>query len=120
MVGVSELPEEDELVAIGEGNRYSPQDVVFLRLHSGLPGETLQDFELGKRWSTETRSQAGVLWQRSPPWHQPLHTLSKDDFWVDPSLGRAGCDPQVLPVPWSSASSAATAPSPATPTSDRP
>lgn len=101
MVGVPALPEEDELVSIGEGNRYSPQDVVFLRLHSGLPGDPVQDFELGKRWSTETRSQAGVLWQRPPPLHQPLHTLSKDDFWVDASLGRAGCDPQVLPMPWS-------------------
>lgn len=113
MVGVPEPPEEDELVAIGEGNHYSPQDVVFLRLHSGLPGDVVQDFELGKRWSTETRSQAGVLWQRPPPLHQPLHTLSKDDFWVDARLGRAGCDMQVLPTPWSgsTATSPALAPS---------
>jgi len=116
MVGVPALPEEDELVSIGEGNRYSPQDVVFLRLHSGLPGDPVQDFELGKRWSTETRSQAGVLWQRMPPLHQPLHTLSKDDFWVDASLGRAGCDPQVLPVPWSDSTPAPLVPSSPSPT----
>lgn len=99
MVGVSAPPEEDELVSIGEGNRYSPQDVVFLRLHSGLPGDSGQDFELGRRWSTETRSQAGVLWQRPPPLHQPLHTLTKEDFLVDTSLGRAGFDPLLLPAP---------------------
>lgn len=124
MVGVPALPEEDELVSIGEGNRYAPQDVVFLRLHSGLPGDTVQDFELGKRWSTETRSQAGVLWQRPPPLHQPLHTLSKDDFWVDASLGRAGCDVQVLPAAWSDVVSppapAASPTSPLTPSASPP
>jgi hypothetical protein len=98
MVGLSIPPEEDELQSTGEGNRFSPADMPFLIVRQS-PSSEPQVFKLNRRWSSETRSQAGVLWKTSPPLDRPLHELTKHDFEVadDSTGGGVGFDPLLLP-----------------------
>jgi serine/threonine protein kinase len=98
MVGPSSPPEQDELQSTGEGNRFSPADMPFLFIRPGAGSEP-QVFKLGRRWSSETRSQAGVPWLHAPALDRPLHEARKADFLIDaePGDGRAGFDPLVLP-----------------------
>jgi hypothetical protein len=99
MVGLSAPPETDELQSTGEGNRFSPPDMPFLFIRSSAGGEAQFISKLGRRWSSETRPQAGVPWTHPPPMDRPAHELSKGDFQIDPdpAAGGAGCDPLLLP-----------------------
>jgi serine/threonine protein kinase len=98
MVGPSSPPEQDELQSTGEGNRFSPADMPFLFIRPAAGSEP-QVFKLGRRWSSETRSQAGVPWLHAPALDRPLHEARKADFLInaEPGDGRAGFDPLVLP-----------------------
>jgi len=98
MIGPAAPPETDELQSTGEANRFSPLDMPFLivRPASGSEGQV---FRLGRRWSTETRPQAGVPWVHSPPLDRPAHEMTKTDFQIegDGSPTSAGFDPLLLP-----------------------
>jgi hypothetical protein len=98
MVGLTTPPEEDELQSTGDGNRFAPLDMPFLFVRSS-PTNDPQIFKLGRRWSSETRSQAGVPWLHSPPLDHPAHDSLKRDFVIDvePGDNRAGFDPLLLP-----------------------
>jgi hypothetical protein len=98
MIGLTVPPETDELQSTGEGNRFSPPDVPFLVVRSA-PGSEPQVSKLGKKWSSETRSQAGVPWVHPPPFDRPAHSLTKADFQIDAgsTAGSAGFDPLLLP-----------------------
>jgi len=96
MVGVSAPPAEEDLQAIGESNRFSQTDVLFLRVRPPGGPELLQEFPLDHRWSKETRSQVGVPWLKAPPLDQPLSTLTKSDLALQPDT-EAGFDPALLP-----------------------
>jgi hypothetical protein len=99
MCGLAAPPEEEELQSTGEGNRFSPAELPFLFVRSSLGSEP-QAFRLGRRWSSETRSQAGVPWVRPPVLSRPAHDAAKSDFAieVDPAFGMgAGFDPLLLP-----------------------
>jgi len=98
MVGLSIPPEQDELQSTGEGNRFLPADISFLFIRPATNSEP-QVFKLGRRWSSETRSQAGVPWLHSPTFDRPLHEFQKRDFLIDaePGDGHAGFDPLLLP-----------------------
>ncbi|HEY2414847.1 MAG TPA: hypothetical protein VGI40_21560, partial [Pirellulaceae bacterium] len=98
MIGPSTPPEQDELQSTGDGNRFSPADIPFLFIRPSAGSEP-QVFKLGRRWSSETRSQAGVPWVHPPALDRPLHEARKVDFLIDaePGDGRAGFDPLMLP-----------------------
>jgi hypothetical protein len=98
MIGPTTPPEQDDLQSTGEGNRFSPADMAFLFIRPTVGAEP-QVFKLGRRWSSETRSQAGVPWVRPPALDRPLHAAQKSDFLIDtePGDGHAGFDPLVLP-----------------------
>jgi hypothetical protein len=98
MIGLSTPPEAEELQSTGEGNRFSPADMPFLFVRSTAGAEP-QSFRLGRRWSSETRSQAGVPWMHSPPLERPPHEATKLDFIVEAGTadGGAGFDPLLLP-----------------------
>jgi hypothetical protein len=99
MRGLPAPPEEDELQWTGTGNRFSPAEMPFLLVRSSLGGEA-QAFRLGRRWSSETRSQAGVPWLQAPPLHHPAHNATKHDFMIDLDTDfddGAGFDPLLLP-----------------------
>jgi len=98
MIGPTTPPEQDELQSTGEGNRFSPADMPFLFIRPAAGSEP-QTFKLGRRWSSETRSQAGVPWVHPPALDRPLHEAQKSDFLIDtePGDGRAGFDPLLLP-----------------------
>jgi serine/threonine-protein kinase len=110
MTGLAAPPEDDELKSTGEGNRFSPADMPFLIFRATAMGEP-QIFKLGRRWSNETRPQAGVPWVHVPPLDRPLHELTKHDFLIeDDSLpGSTGFDPLLLPDAWPAAESDETA-----------
>jgi hypothetical protein len=99
MVGLTTPPEQDELQSTGEGNRFSPADMPFLFVRP-MEGSEPQIFKLGRRWSTETRSQAGVPWLHPLRLDQPAHTALKRDFLTDTDAddGRPGFDPLLLPT----------------------
>jgi hypothetical protein len=98
MVGLTGEPEDDQLQSTGEGNRFSPLDMPFLFIRP-TAGSEAQAFRLGRRWSSESRSQAGVPWLRTPRLQRPAHELTKNDFEIDPDAAsdRAGFDPILLP-----------------------
>jgi serine/threonine protein kinase len=98
MIGPSTPPEQDELQSTGEGNRFSPADMPFLFIRP-FAGSEPQTFKLGRRWSSETRSQAGIPWLHPPKLDRPLHEAQKADFLIDiePGDGHAGFDPLLLP-----------------------
>jgi len=98
MVGLATPPEAEVLQSTGEGNRFSPADMPFLFVRSATGAEP-QSFRLGRRWSSETRSQAGVPWMHSPPLDRPPHEATKHDFIVEAGTadGGAGFDPLLLP-----------------------
>jgi serine/threonine protein kinase len=103
MVGLVNPPEQDELQSTGEGNRFSPADMPFLFVRQTMGSEP-QVFKLGRRWSSETRSQAGVPWLHAPPLKTPAHEAVKGDFLIDESGdGRPGFAPLLLPEASSSA-----------------
>ncbi len=103
MVGLVNPPEQDELQSTGEGNRFSPADMPFLFVRQTMGSEP-QVFKLGRRWSSETRSQAGVPWLHAPPLKTPAHEAVKRDFLIDESGdGRPGFAPLLLPEAGSSA-----------------
>ncbi len=103
MVGLVNPPEQDELQSTGEGNRFSPADMPFLFVRQTMGSEP-QIFKLGRRWSSETRSQAGVPWLHAPPLKTPAHEAVKRDFLIDESGdGRPGFAPLLLPDAGSSA-----------------
>jgi serine/threonine-protein kinase len=107
MTGLAAPPEEDELKSTGEGNRFSPAEMPFLVFRTMPMGEP-QIFKLGRRWSSETRSQAGVPWVHAPPLDRPRHELTKQNFLIeDDSLqGGTGFDPLLLPDAWSASEAA--------------
>src|SRR5439155_11688682 len=74
MIELSSPPEDDELQLTGEGNRFSPPDLPFLFVRSSAGSEP-QAFKLGRRWSSEPRSQAGVPWLHTPSLDRPPHEL---------------------------------------------
>ena len=99
-VGAPAGSEDDlRLQSTGDSNCYPSADVVFLRVRSGSPGESEQNYELDdRRWSTENRSQVGNPFLRQPPPYIPAHALTKLDFIADPELSAgAGFDPLRLP-----------------------
>jgi eukaryotic-like serine/threonine-protein kinase len=98
MVGPSIPPETDELQSTGDGNRFSPIDMPFLFVRQTAGSEPFVA-RLGRKWSSETRSQAGVPWIQSPPFDRPAHEASKYDFEVDLETAEdaAGCDLLLLP-----------------------
>jgi serine/threonine-protein kinase len=98
MIGPSTPPEQDELQSTGEGNRFSPADMPFLFIRPAASHEP-QVFKLGRRWSSETRSQAGIPWVRPPALDRPLHEAQKSDFLItaEPGDGHSGFDPLLLP-----------------------
>jgi len=98
MIGLSTPPEDDELQSTGEGNRFSPPDMPFLFIRPSAGSEP-QAFKLGRRWSSETRSQAGVPWLHAPALDRPPHELTKSDFEVefDTTAAGPGFDPLLLP-----------------------
>jgi hypothetical protein len=98
MVGLATPPETDELQSTGEGNRFSPADMPFLIFRSAPGGES-QVRPLGRKWSSETRPQAGVPWVHPPPLNRPPHELTKRDFQIeaDGAAAAAGFDPLLLP-----------------------
>jgi len=99
MVGPTAPPEQDELQSTGEGNRFSPADMPFLFVRPAAGGDP-QIFKLGRRWSSETRSQAGVPWLHPPRLDQPAHEAIKRDFLIDIDAddGHPGFDPLLLPT----------------------
>jgi hypothetical protein len=114
MCGLAAPPEDDELQWTGTGNRFSPAEMPFLFVRASLGGEP-QAFRLGRRWSSETRSQAGVPWLQAPPLHRPAHDASKDDFLidVDPEFDDgAGFDPLLLPAEAAKPAGESTSPMP--------
>ena len=96
MVGVSSPPAEEDLQAVGESNRFSQTDVLFLRVRPPGGPELIQEFPLDQKWSDETRTQVGVPWIKAPPLDQPLHALTKADVALQPDT-EAGFDPALLP-----------------------
>jgi hypothetical protein len=98
MIGLPSPPEQDELQSTGDGNRFSPADMPFLFVRQAAGSEP-QIFKLGRRWSSETRSQAGVPWRHTPTFERPLHEAQKADFLIDadPGDAHAGFDPLLLP-----------------------
>jgi eukaryotic-like serine/threonine-protein kinase len=98
MVGLSTPPEPEALQSTGEGNRFSPADMPFLFVRSASGAEP-QSFRLGRRWSSETRSQAGVPWMHAPRLERPPHEATKHDFVVEAGAadGGPGFDPLLLP-----------------------
>lgn len=100
MVGLDAPPEAEELQSTGEGNRFSPADMPFLFVRA-MAGSEPQVSKLGRRWSSETRSQAGVPWVRQPPPDRPVHELAKEDFLIEsnPATSGTGFDPLLLPNP---------------------
>jgi hypothetical protein len=98
MVGLSVPPETDELQSTGDGNRFSPIDMPFLFVRQTAGSEPFIA-KLGRKWSTETRSQAGVPWIQPPPFDRPAHEASKYDFEVDLETAddAAGFDLLMLP-----------------------
>jgi serine/threonine protein kinase len=101
MIGLSAPPETDELQSTGDGNRFSPVDMPFLYVRQTSSSEPFIS-KLGRRWSTETRPQAGVPWLEPPPFDQPAHDMTKHDFVISTDQGEelAGCDPNLLPEIW--------------------
>jgi hypothetical protein len=99
MVGLSTPPEQDELQSTGEGNRFSPPDMPFLAVRP-MEGSEPQIFKLGRRWSSETRSQAGIPWLRPLRLDQPAHKALKQDFLTDIDADdvHPGFDPLLLPT----------------------
>jgi hypothetical protein len=99
MVGLAAPPETDELQSTGEGNRFSPADMPFLFIRSIAGGEAQFISKLGRRWSSETRPQAGVPWTHPPRMDRPAHELTKGDFQIegDSAASGAGFDPLLLP-----------------------
>jgi serine/threonine-protein kinase len=97
-VGMSSLLDED-LQAIGDYNRYPFPDVVFLRVRSGVAGESPQDFAVDRcQWSTESHFQVGIPWLRPLSRTTPAHRLTKNDFATDAVIRiDAGFDPEQLP-----------------------
>ena len=100
MVGLSSPPDTHELQSSGESNRFSPPDMPFLFIRA-IAGAEPQTFKLGRNWSTESRSQAGVPWIHSPPLDLPPHEAAKRHFLIDgdAALSTAGFDPLLLPEP---------------------
>jgi hypothetical protein len=98
MVGVALPPDTHELQSTGESNRYSPADMPFLFIRASAGSEP-QAFKLGRNWSSESRSQAGVPWVHPPPLDQPPHQATKRDYLIDgeAALSTAGFDPLLLP-----------------------
>ena len=100
MVGLTVPPESHELQSTGDGNRFSPADMPFLLIRA-TAGSEPQPFRLGRHWSTETRSQAGVPWSHAPPADRPAHDATKRDYLIDGDLATtsAGFNPVLLPDP---------------------
>ncbi len=98
MIGLSTPPDTHELQSTGEGNRFSPADMPFLFVRPSA-GTEPQTFKLGRNWSSESRSQAGVPWIHPPPLDLPPHEATKRDFLIDGegALNTAGFDPLLLP-----------------------
>jgi len=98
MVGVALPPDTHELQSTGESNRYSPADMPFLFIRASAGSEP-QSFKLGRNWSSESRSQAGVPWVHPLPLDQPPHQATKRDYLIDgeAALSTAGFDPLLLP-----------------------
>jgi len=98
MVGLTTPPDTHELQSTGESNRFSPADMPFLFIRASAGAEP-QSFKLGRNWSSESRSQAGVPWIHPPPFDQPPHDAAKRDFLIDgnAALSAAGFDPLLLP-----------------------
>jgi hypothetical protein len=101
MIGLASPPETDELQSTGDGNRFSPVDMPFLFVRQTAGSEPFVA-KLGRKWSSETRSQAGVPWIEPPPFDQPAHELTKHDFLIDLEVDEdlAGFDPLQLPEAW--------------------
>lgn len=104
MVGLSALPESHELQSTGDENRFSPADMPFLLIRA-TAGSEPQAFKLGRNWSTETRSQAGVPWLHPLPIDRAAHDAAKRDYLIDAELltTATGFDPMLLPDPASTA-----------------
>jgi eukaryotic-like serine/threonine-protein kinase len=100
MVGLASPPDTHELQSTGESNRFSPADMPFLFIRATAGAEP-QSFKLGRNWSTESRSQAGVPWIRPPPLDRPPHEATRRDYAIDAdaALSTAGFDPLLLPEP---------------------
>ena len=96
MVGVSSPPAEEDLQVVGESNRFSQTDVLFLRVRPPGGPELIQEFPLDQKWSNETRSQVGVPWLKAPPLDRAFSTLTKSDLGLLPDT-EAGFDPALLP-----------------------
>jgi hypothetical protein len=110
MVGLTAPPEAEELQSTGDGNRFSPVDMPFLFVRQTAGSEPfISKLGRSRRWSTETRPQAGVPWLEPPPFDQPAHTLTQHDFLIDTNLDEdlAGFDPLLLPEAWQPADAAA-------------
>jgi hypothetical protein len=101
----SDLTSVDDvkLAYSGEGNLYPRTKGIFLRFHPSSRGEPTADFDQDPRprWSTEERTQAGILWQqptmevKTPAYRQ----LPKNFLLHADSRYQAGFDPGVLPEP---------------------
>ncbi|MBC7856520.1 MAG: hypothetical protein IAF94_24075, partial [Pirellulaceae bacterium] len=91
----------------GEGNLYPLANVakgIFLRFKPSSRGEPTAEFPQDpkpQRWSTEERSQAGIVWKQ-PVLNNavPAYRQVPKSFLLDPeSRNQAGFDPGVLPEP---------------------
>jgi protein kinase-like protein len=100
IIGLATPPDNHELQSTGEGNRFSPADMPFLFVRTNPMAEP-QVFKLGRNWSSETRSQAGVPWLHPPSFDQPPHAAAKNGYLIDSdiALGSAGFDPLLVPDP---------------------
>lgn len=101
MVGLPIPPETEELQSTGDRNRFSPADMPFLFVRQTAGSEPFVA-KLGRKWSSEPRSQAGVPWLETPPFDRPAHSLEKHQFLIDADLSDepAGFDPLLMPDIW--------------------
>src|SRR5204862_5331923 len=96
-VGITTPLDDDDLQCTGDYNRYTDEEVTFLRVRSSTPGEASQDYQLRSRWSNETHHQPGVRWLNPAAWPLPAHAITKHDFAIDPTFGDAGFGSAQLP-----------------------
>jgi hypothetical protein len=114
MIGLAQPPEDDELQSIGDGNRFSPIDMPYLFVRPTAGSEPFAS-RIGRRWSSETRPQAGVPWLRPPSFDRPAHQMTRHDFQIDVEVAEdlTGYDMQLLPDAWVPPAPTAATPPPA-------
>lgn len=92
-----------KLAFSGEGNLYPRTKGIFLRFRPSSRGEPTVDFDQDPRprWSSEERTQAGILWQLSPmDFKVPAYRQVPKNFLLHADARyQAGFDPSVLPEP---------------------